>query len=89
MVYSKYFGEQANKNGVPKYDLLQHQQIMNIVSLEGILEGVKKARRLPISPEANDALRVLQFECDINLAKLTRNIQPEKLFDIIMDSQPI
>ena len=85
MKYSKYFGYMTRNNGQPHLDLLQFQRMMNIISIEGIIYGLKT-----IKEKYKDTPGYYQYDTDIfnhekRLDKLSNDLTPEDLFKDLID----
>jgi len=86
MKYSKYFGYMTRNNGQPHLDLIQFQRMMNIISVEGIIYGLKM-----IKEKYKDTPGYFQYDTDIfnhkkRLDKLSNNLTPEDLFKDLIES---
>ena len=62
---------------------------MNIVYLEGKCEGVRKAIRSIQNPEMKGMFSVMNMKANIALTEQTRNMEPDELFDKILNNKPI
>ena len=86
MKYSKYFGYMTRNNGQPHLDLLQFQRMMNIISVEGIIYGLKT-----IKEKYKDTPGYYQYDTDIlnhekRLGKLSNDLTTEDLFKEMLRS---
>ncbi len=75
MQYSKYLGALVRNNGVPNLSTLAFQQLMNIVHLEGQIEGVKKAKKLNQEDELYKYDMII-FNIGKSLTEITGNLPP-------------
>jgi hypothetical protein len=80
MKYSKYFGYMARNNGQPNLNNEQFRRMMNIISVEGIIQGITK-----IKEKYNNPKEYYKYDVDILkyqslLNNMTKNLTPEDLF---------
>ena len=77
MIYSNYFSSATKQNGPPNLNAEQFRRMMNIVFIEGILQGVARVK----SQEKEEEHRydLLIYSQNNKLAGLTRNLKPEEL----------
>ena len=80
MKYSKYFGYMARGNGKPNLNNEQFRRMMNIISVEGIIQGISK-----IKEKYNNPSEYYKYDIDILkhqtlLNNITNNLIPEDLF---------
>jgi len=86
MKYSKYFGYMTRNNGQPHLDLLQFQRMMNIISVEGVIYGLKA-----IKEKYKDTQGYYQYDTDIFnqekiLDRLSNDLAPDDLFKDLIES---
>jgi len=79
MRYTKYFGLITKEQGRLNLPTMQFQRLMNIVHLEGVLFGLRKAKEANKDMQAYHKYDILIFNEDIRLAELTGNITHELL----------
>lgn len=82
MRYSKYFGQIVKDQGTPYLSESSFQKMMNIVFLEGKVEGLKKARKL--EKESPGKFDMPIFSLGKQLTDLTGNIEPKELLKILI-----
>ena len=75
MVYTKYFAGILNENGPLQVNASQWKRMMNIVYLEGCIQGLKSIN----DPQMPHKYEVLIFKYQKKLADLTGNLQPREL----------
>jgi hypothetical protein len=87
MKYSKYFGSVTKGNGQPNLNTEQFRRMMNIISVEGIIQGMNR-----IKEKYKNTQYYYKYDLDIFkhqrvLTTLTGNLKAEDLFrEMIMDS---
>ena len=75
MVYTKYFAGVLNEKGPFRINATQWKRVMNIVYLEGSIQGLRSIND-PQEPHRYD---MLVFRYQKKLADLTGNLKPEEL----------
>jgi hypothetical protein len=87
MKYSKYFGSVTKDSGQPNLNTEQFRRMMNIISVEGIIQGMNR-----IKEKYKNTQYYYKYDLDIFkhqrvLTTLTGNLKAEDLFrEMIMDS---
>ena len=81
MKYSKYFGGVTKDNGQPNLNTEQFKRMMNIVSAEGVVHGLRV-----IKEKYKNTTAYYKFDVDIYkyqrvLTDLTGNLKPEDLLE--------
>ncbi len=76
MIYTKYFSGFTKQNGQPNLSPDQFKRMMNIIFVEGILQGINQ-----IKTKEKQAFRfdILLFNQDTVLTDLTGNLSPKEL----------
>lgn len=82
MHYSKYFGALVRDNGLPQMGTSSFQKLMNIVSLEGTIEGLKTAKKLHVTEPNKFDMEI--FRRDKRLTTLTGNVAPKELMRMLL-----
>lgn len=81
MKYSKYFGAVTKDNGQPNLNTEQFRRMMNIVSAEGVVQGLRI-----IKEKYKNSPAYYKFDVDIYkhqrvLKDLSGNLKPEDLLE--------
>lgn len=76
MKYSKYFGIVFKSQGIPKISVVQMQRLMNIVSTEGELNGMRNMQD-PNNKTRDYRMKIFRKEKQLTL--LSGNLDPEDL----------
>ena len=79
MKYTKYFGLITKEQGRLNLPTMQFQRLMNIVHLEGVLFGLRKAKEANKDTQAYHKYDTLIYNEQLKLAELTGGITPELL----------
>jgi hypothetical protein len=84
MKYSKYFGAVTKDNGQPNLNTEQFRRMMNIISVEGIIQGMNR-----IKEKYRNTQYYYKYDLDIFkhqkvLTTLTGNLNAEDLFREMM-----
>ncbi len=79
MKYSKYLGLVTNDNGQPNLNTEQFQRMMNIVSLEGIIQGLKIIKEKYKNTPNYYKFDIVILKYQRILTDLTGNLKPEDL----------
>ena len=79
MQYSKYFGLITKENGALNLSKNQFQRLMNIVFIEGVINGMNKAKESYKGTEKYYRYDTLIFRHSMKLSDLTGNLPPERL----------
>lgn len=84
MKYTKYFAIITKENGQPNLNTEQFRRMMNIVSIEGIINGMNR-----IKEKYKDTQYYYKYDLDIFkhqriLTNLTGNLNAEDLFSEMM-----
>ena len=77
MIYSKYFSAITKENGQPNLNPDQFRRMMNIVHVEGIIQGMKKIKELDKTHYYKYDTMI--FKQDTVLTDLTGNLKPNEL----------
>jgi hypothetical protein len=75
VLYTKYFAGILNENGPFQISSSQWKRVMNIVFLEGSIQGLTNAQ----DPQMPHKHEVVIFKYQKKLADLTGNLKPEEL----------
>ena len=79
MKYSKYFGAITRDKGNLNLSTAQFQRLMNIVFVEGVINGLNKAKQTYKDTELFYQYDMLIFKESTKLSDLTGNLEPDKL----------
>jgi len=79
MKYTKYFGLITKEQGRLNLSTMQFQRLMNIVHLEGVLFGLRKAKEANKDTQAYHKYDILLLKENEVLSKLTGNLEPNLL----------
>ncbi|HEY9170445.1 MAG TPA: hypothetical protein VIN72_13205 [Lutibacter sp.] len=79
MKYTKYFGLMTKEQGRLNLPTMQFQRLMNIVHLEGVLFGLRKAKEANKDMQAYHKYDILIFNEVLKLTELTGNLTPDLL----------
>lgn len=86
MNYSKHFGTILKHQGVPNMSPSAFAKMMNIVYLEGKLEGLKKASVKMQKSQEPKMFEIDVFKVGNQLTELTGNLEPKELLENIIKS---
>ena len=77
MIYANYFSSVTKDNGQPNLSADQFRRMMNIVYIEGVINGIKRIKK----KETGQFFKydVLIFKHDSVLTELTGNLRPNAL----------
>ena len=77
MIYANYFATVTKDNGQPNLNPDQFRRMMNIVYIEGVINGIKRIKE----KETGQYFKydVLIFKHDSVLTELTGNLKPNLL----------
>ena len=81
MKYTKYFGGIIKHNGIPNLSQESFQTMMNIVWLEGQLEGLLKAQKNIRQEEEKYRFDIIKFNVGKQLTELTGNREPKDIMN--------
>jgi len=79
MKYSKYFGYLARDNGQPNLNNEQFRRMLNIISVEGIIQGISLLKEKYNNPSEYYKYDTFIFKHDTILNDLTGNLSPSDL----------
>lgn len=79
MKYSKYFGVITKDKGNLNLNTVQFQRLMNIVFVEGVINGLNNAKQTYKDTNQYFRYDILIFKEVRRLEELTGNLQPDKL----------
>ena len=79
MKYSKYFGIITRDKGSLNLSTTQFQLLMNIVFIEGVINGLNKAKQTYKDTELFYKYDMLIFKERMKLTNLTGNLAPDRL----------
>ena len=79
MIYSKYFGAITNENGQPNLNNDQFRRMMNIISAEGVVHGLRFIKEKYKNTPGYYKYDVIIFKHQLVLTNLTGNLKPEDL----------
>ena len=79
MTYTKYFSGIINQYGRPNLTDDQFRKFMNIVHLEGRLEGINSIKRKLIDTKEEHRFDMEYFSVNKKLTELTGNLPPKEL----------
>ncbi|MBD3637219.1 MAG: hypothetical protein HUJ25_07710 [Crocinitomicaceae bacterium] len=85
MRHTKYFSEIVRNQGVPNLSQGSFQTFMNIVHLEGQIEGLKKARKIEKESPGRFDLEI--FKIQDSIAELTGGLEPKELMIRLVKSE--
>lgn len=77
MIYANFFSSVTKENGQPNLNADQFRRMMNIIYIEGVINGIKRIKE----KESGQYFKydVLIFKHDSVLTKLTGNLKPNEL----------
>lgn len=82
MRYTNYFGAIVRGNGVLNLPQHQFQKMMNIVHVEGVIEGMEQIKKdLPNDLKYKFNLKIVSMERELRC--LTDDLEPKKLLEIM------
>ncbi len=79
MKYSSYFSSITNENGQPNLNPDQFKRMMNIIFLEGLIQGLNKIKEQFKDSPYYYKFDTLIFKHDMLLTELTGNLDPNEL----------
>jgi len=79
MKYSKYFGRITKDNGQPNLNIEQFRRMMNIVSVEGVIQGLKIIKEKYKNTSAYYKFDIDIFKHQRVLTDLSGNLSPDDL----------
>ena len=79
MKYSKYFGAVTKDNGQPNLNTEQFRRMMNIVSAEGVIHGLRIIKEKYKNTNAYYKFDLDIFKHQRVLTNLTGNVSPDDL----------
>ena len=79
MIYTKYFATVTKENGQPNLSNDQFRRMMNIISVEGILNGFNKIKENYKNTPGYYKYDILIFKQDKVITTLTGNLKPNEL----------
>ena len=79
MKYSKYFGLITRDKGSLNLSTAQFQRLMNIVFVEGSIDGLNKAKQTYKDTNQFYRYDTIIFKESRKLSELTGNLDPDKL----------
>ncbi len=79
MKYTKYFSGIINKYGAPNLTDEQFRKFMDLVHLEGKLEGIDTIRRILNDTKEGHRFDIEHFKVNKKLTDLTGNLPPKEL----------
>lgn len=77
MIYANYFSAVTKDNGQPNLNADQFRRMMNIIYIEGVINGIKRIKEKEIGQYFK--YDVLIFKHDAVLTELTGNLKPNLL----------
>ena len=81
MIYTKFFSQLINEYGRPNLSEAQFRKLMNIVHLEGRLEGINSIKRTLEGTREAHRFDMEYFRVNKLLIDLTGNLPPQQLKD--------
>ena len=85
MRYSNYLSSKIKESGLPRFSVGAFQKFMNVVHLEGKIEGIKNAQKNEqLEPHKYD---MTIFSVSKQLTMLTGNLPPEKFIHELISGQ--
>lgn len=79
MKYTYYFGEITRDYGQPRFDLSQFKRMMNIIYLEGIVDGMEALKENLKGTADFYKFDHIIFRRRMKLTELTGNLKPQDL----------
>ncbi|WP_406683324.1 hypothetical protein N1F78_11585 [Seonamhaeicola sp. MEBiC1930] len=79
MKYTKYFSIISKEYGQPKLDNYQFGRMMNIIHIEGVIQGIEQIRNGYKNTPEYTRFDLIIFKQNKKLTELTGNIKPEDL----------
>lgn len=79
MKYTKYFAFITKENGVPNLSEYQFRKMMNIVHLEGEVNGMKYLKEKLINTKGFNKYDIFIFKKETHITDLTGNLEPSEL----------
>ena len=83
MLYTKYFSILVRDQGMPNLSTSSFQKFMNVVVLEGQLEGLKKAKTL--DKENPEKYGMELFKIGRQLTEITGNLEPNEFLTLLLE----
>ena len=79
MKYTKYFGLITKEHGALNLSSQQFQRMMNIVHLEGVICGLRRAKETYKDTKQYYKYNTIIFKHEVQLTDLTGNLAPDLL----------
>jgi len=79
MIYTKYFASITKENGQPNLSTGQFRRMMNIISVEGTLNGFNRIKEKYKDTQDYYKYDTLIFKQNTVLTDLTGNLKPNEL----------
>ena len=81
MQYTKHFSFIVKENGQPQLSSDQFRRMMNIVYLEGVVNGLRKVKEANKNTDQFYKYDMLIFKEEKRLTELTGNLKPDELIN--------
>lgn len=79
MKYTRYFSTNVKAQGLPNFSQYGFSTMMNIVHLEGRIEGLKRMQRMERRPEDVKKYDLLIRDYETKIEEIALKMEPEEL----------
>ncbi|MFT5778833.1 MAG: hypothetical protein ACI837_001789 [Crocinitomicaceae bacterium] len=86
MKYSQYLSQIIQSHGAPQMDGNQFRQLMNVVSLEGQLKGLHKAKKVAATTGEPRKFDVQIFQVNSMITDISGNLAPADFIKLLLES---
>jgi hypothetical protein len=86
MKYSQYLAQMIRSHGAPHMDSTQFSQLMNVVSLEGQVTGLNKAKKIATLTGEPRKFDVQIFKVNSMITDISGNLPPADFIKCLFES---
>ena len=83
--YAKYFGEIVKNNGQPRLSDSEYRRLMNVIYLNGRLQGMQYLRTKLRLKSSSDPFDMDVYIVSKKLTELTGNLEPAELLKEMLE----
>ena len=82
--YTKYLSALVNDQGAPNVNQEDYKKLMNVVYLEGKLEGLKNASKMMSNTNELGKFDLKMFDVQKQITLITGNLEPKEFIRLIL-----
>tara|TARA_B110000902_G_C13995016_1_gene470390 strand:+ start:240 stop:500 length:261 start_codon:yes stop_codon:yes gene_type:complete len=83
--YTKYLSALVNDQGAPNLSQADYKKLMNVVYLEGKLEGLSSATKMMSNTNETRKFDLKMFDVQKQITLITGNLEPKEFIRLMLE----